>query len=183
MIFKCWDTTCKKRKQCARWDGLNYTGGIGMVNPDRMCKQLKYKEFILKEKTKMDKINYRIQRNNNLNDVYVSNAPEDMFNGVHHVYSVVPAGLEPQTHPEFLSAAHAHIHFQKGPRKDPNSISGVLEGDLLEIVRDRLQGHQASEYKTREGALALTAVEEALLWLAKRADDRAERGVLGTDKK
>lgn len=123
----------------------------------------------------MDKLNYRIQRQNNLNEVYVSNEPEDMFNGVHHKYSISTV-QEPST-------IVSELMFQKGPRKDPNSMHGVIEGDLLEIVRDRLQGHQASEYKTREGALALTAVEEALLWLTKRADDRAERGVLGTTEK
>ena len=36
---------------------------------------------------------------------------------------------------------------------------------------------------TRETALALTHVEEALLWLNKRTEDRAERNVLGTMEK
>lgn len=34
----------------------------------------------------------------------------------------------------------------------------------------------------RENALALTKLEEALLWLKARQDDRAARGVAGTDK-
>ena len=34
------------------------------------------------------------------------------------------------------------IKFQKGPRKDPSSSYGVLDTDLLEIVRDRLKGFQ-----------------------------------------
>ena len=32
-------------------------------------------------------------------------------------------------------------------------------------------------------AIALTHIEEALLWMNKRADDRAERNVLGTMEK
>lgn len=118
----------------------------------------------------MEKINFRIQRNNNLNDIYVSNAPVDLHNGVHHLYHIE------------CGPVSTSIMFQKGPRKDPASTHGVLESDLLEIVRDRLQGHQNTEYRTRENACALTAIEEALMWMNKRAEDRAERNVLGTDK-
>jgi hypothetical protein len=123
----------------------------------------------------MEKINYRIQRNNNLNNVYVSNEPEDLHNGVPHLYHI-----ECGTKEDPVSTT---IMFQKGPRKDPNSTRGVTAEDLLEIVRDRLQGHQNTEYRTRENACALTHIEEALMWLAKRSDDRAERGVLGTMEK
>jgi hypothetical protein len=181
MIFKCWDLTCKKRNECFRWDGIYYTGGIGMACPDRMCKKLKYKYFIKKEKEKekMEKLTGRIQRGNNLNDVFVSEQPEEMFNGVHHVFEVRSA-VSPANLAETKDGVLCRIEFQKGPRREVGSVSGVLEHDLLEIVRDRLQGHQKSDYATREGALALTAIEEALLWLAKRADDRFERGVLGT---
>lgn len=71
------------------------------------------------------------------------------------------------------------ITFQKGPREGENSQSGVLDVDLLEIVRDRLIGFQSGDFSTRENAIALTHIEEALLWLNKRVEDRAERGVLG----
>lgn len=118
----------------------------------------------------------RIQRNNNLNEILVSNKPEHMQNGVHHLYVIqsdIGDGI----------VVDNTLYFQQGPRKDVNSIHGCLEGDLLEIVRHRLQGHQRTEYATRENAIALTHIEEALMWLAKRSDDRAERGVLGTTNK
>ena len=51
--------------------------------------------------------------------------------------------------------------------------------DLLEIVRDRLRAFQAGPYSCRENACALTHIEEALMWLNRRAEDRAERNVLG----
>lgn len=38
------------------------------------------------------------------------------------------------------------------------------------------------DQQAKENAIALTHVEEALLWLNKRVDDRAERGVLGLNK-
>ena len=75
------------------------------------------------------------------------------------------------------------IQFQNGARKEENSVAGILDSDLLEIVRHRLQSFQNGEYKTRENACALTHIEEALMWMSKRADDRAERGVLGTMNK
>jgi hypothetical protein len=118
----------------------------------------------------MDKINFRVQRSNNLNDVYVEDAA-GAGNGRHR-YSVSTKD-EP-------SLILLDVQFQEGARKDPDSKRGVLEADLLEIVRSRLQYFQKGDYATRENACALTHIEEALMWLAKRADDRAERGVLGT---
>lgn len=122
-----------------------------------------------------------IQKRNNLNDVYVDDTTGP-GNG-RHSYSIVPQGLEPQIHPEFLAAAYQHIHFQEGARKEPDSIHGILDSDLLEIVRHRLQCFQAGAFSTRENAIALTHVEEALMWMNKRAEDRAERNVLGTMEK
>ena len=70
--------------------------------------------------------------------------------------------------------------FQEGPRNDPHSSHGLLDADLLEIVRDRLKCFQDGEYRCRENACALTHIEEALMWMNKRVEDRAERNVLGT---
>ena len=106
----------------------------------------------------MDKINFRIQRNGNLNDILV----EDVAgpgNGRHN-YVIRRADTGEKL---------ADIQFQKGARKEENAVAGILDSDLLD--------------KTRENACALTHIEEALMWMSKRADDRAERGVLGTMNK
>lgn len=68
--------------------------------------------------------------------------------------------------------------FQKGPEND--SAHGVIDSDLLEIVRDRLKTFQAGPYASRENACALTHIEEALMWMNRRVEDRIERDVLGT---
>lgn len=81
------------------------------------------------------------------------------------------------------SGVYETIQFQDGARKEPNSIHGILDTDLLEIARHRLQCFQAGEYATRENAIALTHIEEALLWMNKRVEDRIERNVLGTTRK
>lgn len=75
------------------------------------------------------------------------------------------------------------IHFQCGARCEDDSIPGVLDADLLEIVRHRIQCFQKGQFATRENACALTHLEEALMWLNKRKEDRKARGVLGKHEK
>ena len=75
------------------------------------------------------------------------------------------------------------IKFQCGPRKDEDSTHGVIDTDLLEIVRDRLKSFQSGPFSSRENACALTHIEEALMWMNRRVEDRIERNVLGTMKK
>ncbi|WP_105176861.1 ABC transporter ATPase [Clostridium cagae] len=75
------------------------------------------------------------------------------------------------------------ITFQKGPRNVEGSQHGACDEDLLEMVRDRLKAFQRGPYSCRENACALTYIEEALLWLNMRKEDRIERNVLGTNTK
>lgn len=114
-----------------------------------------------------------IQKRNRLNDVYRLGGKGP--GGAYHDYQIRSSLLSDEV--------NVTIPFQLGPRSFEESRDGVLEGDLLEIVRDRLACFQAGEFATRENAIALTHIEEALLWLNKRAEDRAERGVLGTYNK
>lgn len=119
----------------------------------------------------MKEINFRIQRRNNLNKVFV----EDIVgagNG-RHKYSI-----SDNEGNELME-----LQYQQGARFSEGAIKGILDQDLLEIVRHRLQCFQEGDYRTRENACALTHIEEALMWMAKRADDRDERGVLGTMNK
>ena len=71
------------------------------------------------------------------------------------------------------------LNFQDGPIKEVG-INGVMDENLLAIVIDRLTGFQEGKYQCRENALALTRIQEALLWLNKRTADRSKRGVEGT---
>ncbi|EIJ79119.1 phage related protein [Bacillus methanolicus PB1] len=74
------------------------------------------------------------------------------------------------------------IKFQKGPIKE-HGVNGVSNEDLISMVICRLEHFQKSEYRCRENALAITALEEALLWLRKRTLGREKRGVEGTNVK
>lgn len=53
----------------------------------------------------------------------------------------------------------------------------------MAVVIDRLQGFQSGQYACRDNAIALTKLEEALMWLNKRTNDRIARGVEGTSIK
>lgn len=110
-----------------------------------------------------------IQKREKLNTVQVLDEPGN--GGANHVYQIVT--------PE----EDVVIAFQNGSRNVEGSTHGVIDSDLLEIVRDRLKHFQEGPYATRENACALTHIEEALMWLNRRVEDRIERQVLGTNNK
>lgn len=118
-----------------------------------------------------------IQKRNNLNIVHANG--DIGPGGAYHHYEIAAANHDELGH----TVVPTIINFQKGPRNEPDSIHGVVDGDLLEVVRHRLQCFQAGEFACRENAIALTHIEEALMWMNKRAEDRAERNVLGTYNK
>ena len=126
----------------------------------------------------MRKLN-TIQKHEKLNQVYAADNKGN--GGANHIYQVYRA----DDNPDIMGEHHclATIEFQNGARNLPDSISGVLDTDLLEIVRDRLKSFQSGQFSCRENAVALTHVEEALMWMNRRVEDRAERKVLGTDNK
>lgn len=100
----------------------------------------------------------------------VKSIDEPGIGGAHHEYSI-----SSQDSSEELT----RISFQNGPIKEAG-INGCHNEDLIAIVIDRLQSFQQSQFVCRENAIAITKLEEALLWLGKRTKDREKRGVEGT---
>lgn len=125
-----------------------------------------------------------IQKKNKLNDVFAVDDPGP--GGACHHYAIferrtvtleeLPRRLEDDS-----LFFEGEIHFRKGPRNDPESNSGITDSDLLEIVRDRLKDFQNGPFACYANAVALTHVSAALHNLNARTQERAERGVLGTD--
>ena len=74
------------------------------------------------------------------------------------------------------------VSFQDGPIKEAG-VNGVMNEDLIAIVIDRMRGFQSGDYACRDNALALTKLEEALMWLRNRTNEREARGVEGTHTK
>lgn len=120
-----------------------------------------------------------IQKREKLNDVFV--VDEKGNGGANHKYRVqydlYPVGEPTETH------VICEIQLQNGARMLPDSQHGIIDTDLLEIVRHRLQCFQAGPFASRENAIALTHIEEALMWMNRRVEDRIERNVLGTNNK
>lgn len=126
------------------------------------------------------KILSTIQKREKLNEVYA--VDEKGNGGAHHRYIISKTGETAWQNGNDLGV-YADIQFQNGARRLKDSIHGVIDTDLLEIVRHRLQCFQQGEFSTRENALALTHIEEALMWMNRRVEDRIERSVLGTNVK
>jgi hypothetical protein len=59
---------------------------------------------------------------------------------------------------------------------------GTTNEEVLEVLINRLQLLSA-KLPSRETSIAITKLEEALMWLNKRTADRLKRGVEGTHQK
>lgn len=92
--------------------------------------------------------------------------------GAHHEYEI--SGFDAMT--------AVRVSFQNGPIAEAG-VNGVTQEALLAICIDRLRSFQAGPYACRENALALTKMEEALMWLLQRTRARMARGVEGTHQK
>lgn len=80
------------------------------------------------------------------------------------------------------------IKWQDGPlgrdenRREPN---GAFVETVISAAKQRLEYFQEAsnkKFSCRENAVAITKLDEALMWLEKRTKDREERAVEGTHK-
>ncbi|MDC4242538.1 ABC transporter ATPase [Clostridium tertium] len=111
-----------------------------------------------------------IQKRENLNEVYA--VDEKGNGGANHVYEI-----------RSNDGGYLNIQFQDGPRNVEGSKTGILDTDLLEVVRHRMQCFQAGPFATEYNSKALEHIELALMWMNRRVEDRIERNVLGTNNK
>ena len=121
----------------------------------------------------MEKIT-TIQKREKLNEVYAVDAKGN--GGAYHRYEIIATPVD-------TDARTQYIQFQHGARKEESSIHGVLDSDLLEIVRHRIQCFQSGPFATEYNQKALENIEIALMYLNRRVEDRIERNVLGTNNK
>lgn len=71
------------------------------------------------------------------------------------------------------------VKFQNGAIKE-TGVNGVMGEDLIAMVIRRLECFQQTQFKCRENAVAITKLEEALMWLRKRTNGRELKGIEGT---
>lgn len=114
---------------------------------------------------------------NGLNDALdITVLDEPGQGGACHEYQINQVGGAPNALPMAL------VTFQNGPIQEAG-VNGISGEALLAIAIDRLRGFQGGPFKCRENAIALTHIEDALMWLQKRTRDRTARGVEGTNVK
>lgn len=77
------------------------------------------------------------------------------------------------------------INFCKGNKEDESTFrqEGLFSETLIQVVKQYLESVNVGELASRDTAMAITKLDEALLWIGKRASDRELRGVQGTYKK
>lgn len=117
-----------------------------------------------------------IQKRGKLNRVFA--ADEKGQGGANHEYHVCIDDSQVGVAIDVID-----IKFQNGPRHERGSVHGVIDSDLLEIVRHRLKCFQAGPFKSEYNEKALEHLELALMYLNRRVEDRIERNVLVTSNK
>lgn len=125
--------------------------------------------------------------------------------GANHRYDIIGRAEDIPGTPVRLFGAN--LRFQNGPIASATDMNGITNEALLAVLIDRMRGfqgvppvHSAPEitgvlttepkdyaaknlrapFACRENAMALTHLEEALMWLQKRTLDRVKRGVEGS---
>lgn len=92
------------------------------------------------------------------------------FNAPHHFFVIDNEG-----------SPVGKVDFQEGPILEAG-VNGVMNEDLIAMVICRLESFNNSDFRCRENSMAITKLEEALLWLRKRTMGRDQRGTEGTHK-
>ncbi len=89
------------------------------------------------------------------------------------------------TNEGLADAATAKIEFCKGNKADESvpRQEGFFTETLIAVSKKYLEENNVGDLASRETSMAITKLDEALMWLQKRADDRALRGVQGTYQK
>lgn len=77
------------------------------------------------------------------------------------------------------------IEFCKGNKDDGSFLrqKGFFDATLLQVVKQYLEDVNVGPLATRETSMAITKIDEAIMWLAKRTEDRRIRDVLATYQK
>lgn len=78
----------------------------------------------------------------------------------------------------------AGIVFCKGNREDslvPRQ-EGVFTESLIQVAKEYLEAVNVGPMATRETSMVITKLDEALMWINKRSEDRKLREVQGTYK-
>lgn len=76
------------------------------------------------------------------------------------------------------------IVFCKGNKEDEYMFrqEGMFTETLIQTAKEYLESVNVGQMATRETSMAITKLDEALMWINKRAEDRKLRGVTASYK-
>jgi len=92
-------------------------------------------------------------------------------------YRIANEGIE--------DGAGIEIVFCKGNKEDPEALrqEGVFTETLVQVAKQYLEAVNVGTMATHETSMVITKLDEALMWIAKRSEDRKLRGVQATYQK
>lgn len=93
-------------------------------------------------------------------------ADEQGNGGAHHHYRLVHGDTE------------THLKFQNGGVSEVGA-NGITEAQLIAILIHRLEAFQSGPFRSRENAITITKLEEALMWQQQRTMNRMRKGIEG----
>jgi len=76
-------------------------------------------------------------------------------------------------------AGFINIKFQCGTIPEVG-VNGTSIENVINLLIDRLTGFQSGPFRCRENALAITKLQEAVMWLEFRTQRRVRQGIEGT---
>ena len=81
--------------------------------------------------------------------------------------------------------AGIEVVFCKGNKEDSAILrqEGVFTETLIQTAKEYLESVNVGPMASRETSMVITKLDEALMWINKRAEDRKLRGVQGTYQK
>ena len=108
--------------------------------------------------------------------VISTNGPENVWSFYVPTFLVTNDGL--------VDGAGLIIDLCRGNKADEEAHrqEGVFTETLLQVCKQYLEGVNKGELASRDTSMAITKIDEALMWIQKRADDRKLREVQGTYK-
>lgn len=105
-------------------------------------------------------------------------------NGAHHAYALHrDLSLMEAAEAGEICLLAGEIQFQRGPRNEPDSTPGTLDGAVLSVLIHRYSCFQAGPFACPENDEILGHLTAARDGLIRRAKERAARGVLGKNAK
>ena len=108
---------------------------------------------------------------------YISWSPKDVFE---KAYKRLPEYKGEQQEVIHSDLNQVGVMFQNGPVKEVG-VNGLTNEALLALVLHRLRILNTN-FPCRENSLAITNIEQGVMWLEQRTKDRIKRNVEGLNK-